>query len=79
MVGDAVVNGADQVRRLRVVELEGEVAFCVRLGARRFFHALPEAEQNYIVAGGGLAGGGVLHGAGKGLSGGERCEEKREG
>jgi len=76
MVGDSLVNGADQVRGLRVVEFQSEVALGVGLGARGFFHALGEAEQNYIVASGGFSGGGVLDGAGEGLGGGEGAEEE---
>jgi hypothetical protein len=37
---------------------------------------LTEAEEYDVISGGGLAGGGVLHGAGQGLSGGEGGEEK---
>jgi hypothetical protein len=39
----------------------------VGLGAAGFFHALAELEEDDLVAGRGLAGGGVLHRAGEGL------------
>ena len=67
MVGDVLMDGANQVRGLRVVELEAELAFGVGLGAAGFFHALAELEDDDFVAGGGLAGGGVFYRAGEGL------------
>ena len=80
VIGDALVNGADQVGALGVVEFEGEIAFGVGLGAAGFFHALTQTQQDDLVARGGLAGGGVFHGAGQGLGGGEGSEEdRREG
>ena len=54
------------------VEFETEIAFGVGLGASSFFHALAQAEQDDFVARSGLAGGGVLYGAGQSLGGGER-------
>jgi len=63
------------VRRLRV-ELETELAFGVGLGAAGFFHALTELEHDHIVSGGWLAGGGIFHGPGEGLGGGEGGEEE---
>ena len=76
VVGDFLMNGADQVRALRVVELEAEIAFGVGFGASGFFHALAEAEEDDVVAGGGLVGGGIFYGAGEGLGGGESGEEE---
>ncbi len=40
VVGDLLMNGADQVRRLGVFDLESEIAFGVGFGAAGFFHAL---------------------------------------
>ncbi len=40
MVGDLLMDGADQMRRLGVVEFEAEVALGVGFGAAGFFHAL---------------------------------------
>src|SRR5208282_4886518 len=40
VVGHVLMNGADQVRRLRVVEFETELTFGIGLGASGFFHAL---------------------------------------
>ena len=37
---NGLMNGADQVRRLGIVELEGEIAFGVGFGAAGFFHPL---------------------------------------
>ena len=74
VIGDFLMNHADQVRALGV-ELETEITFGVGSGAAGFFHALTEAEQDHFVAGGGLAGGGVLHRAGQGLGGGEGGEK----
>ena len=71
VIRDFLVDDADQMRALRVVELETEVAFGVGLGASGFFHALAQAEQDDFVARGGLADGDVLDRAGQGLGGGE--------
>jgi hypothetical protein len=71
VVGDFLMDDADEMGTVGAVELESEIAFGVGLGAAGFFHALAEAEQDDFVAGGGLAGGGVLHAAGQGLGGGE--------
>ena len=77
VIGDVLVDDADEVRSLSV-EFEGEIAFGVGLGAPGFFHALAEAEEDDFVAGGGLAGGGVFHGAGQGLGGGEGGEKEAQ-
>jgi len=76
MVGNALMDGADQVRRLRVVELETELALGIGLGAAGFFHPLTQLEQDDLVSGGGLASSGVLDGAGESLSRGEGGEEE---
>jgi hypothetical protein len=69
------MNDADQMWRLRVVELETELALGVGFAAARFFHPLAELEQNHIVSGGGFASGGILDRADEGLSGNESGEE----
>ena len=79
VVGDVLMDGADQMGRLGVVELEGEVALSVGFGAAGFLHALAELEQDDFVSGGGLVGGGVLDRAGQGLGGGEGGEEEQGG
>ena len=76
VIGDFLMDYANQMRALSIVEFEAEMAFGVGLGAAGFFHALAEAEQDDVVAGGGLAGGGVLDGAGQGLGGGEGGQEE---
>ena len=43
--GDLLMNGADQVRRLGVVEFEGESGPGVGFGAAGFFHALGLARR----------------------------------
>ena len=70
MIGNVLMDGANQMRSLCVVELETELAFGIRFGAAGFFHALAELEQNNFVSGGGLAGGGVLYCARERLGGG---------
>jgi hypothetical protein len=65
------MDGAYEMRGLRVVEFEAELAFDVGLGASGLFHALGEFEQDDIIARGGLAGGCIFYGAGESLSGGE--------
>ena len=52
MVGDALVDDADQVRISAVVEFEAELSLGVGLGAGSFFHAVGELEEDNIVAGG---------------------------
>jgi len=64
------------MRRLRIVELEAELAFAVGFGAAGFFHTLTEFEEDDLVPRGGLAGGGVFDGAGQGLGGGEGSERQ---
>jgi hypothetical protein len=79
VIGDFLMDYADQMGALGF-EFEAEMAFGVGLGAAGFFHALTEAEEDYIVAGGGPAGGGIFYGTGQGLGGGEggkeECEEE---
>ena len=75
VIGDFLMDDADEVWALGI-ELEAEVALRIGLGASGFFHALTEAEEDDVVSGSGLAGGGVLYGAGEGLGGGEGGEEE---
>jgi hypothetical protein len=70
------MNGADQVRRFVVVQLETELALGVGLGAAGFVHTLAELEQDDFVSGGGLASGSVLDCTGESLSGGKGGDEK---
>ncbi len=76
MVGNSLVNGANQMRRLRVVDGETEFAFGIGFRAPRFFHALAEFEQNDFVSGRRLAGGAVLHGSSESFAGREGGEEE---
>jgi hypothetical protein len=78
MVGDVLMDSTDQVRGLRVVQLETELALGVGFGAASLFHPLTQLEQDDFVSGGGLAGGGILDRAGKSL-GGREGREKKEG
>ena len=77
MIGDFLVDDANQVRAL-LLELEGEVAFGVGLGATGFFHSVAEGDEDHFVSGAGLAGGGVLYDSGEGLSRGCRGQEQDE-
>jgi hypothetical protein len=63
------MNGADQVRRFVVVQLETELALGVGLGAADFVHTLAELEQDDLISGTGLASGCVLDCTGESLSG----------
>jgi hypothetical protein len=78
MVGNSLVNGANQMRRLRVVDGETEFAFSIGFRVPRFFHALGEFEQNDLVSGGRFAGGAVLHGSGESLAGRKGGEEEND-
>ena len=77
MVSDFLMNGADQVRTLGVVELEAEIAFGVGLGASGFFHALAQAEQDNLISSGGLVGRAVLDIAGEDFGDDEENESTR--
>lgn len=76
MVGNSLVNGANQMRRLRVVDGETEFAFSIGFRVPRFFHALAELEQNDFVSGGRFAAGAVLHGSSQSLAGSKGGEEE---
>src|SRR6267143_4073699 len=76
MVGNSLVNGAHQMRRLRVVDGETEFAFGIGFRVPRFFHALAEFEQDDFVSGGRFAGGAVLHGSGESFAGRKGGEEE---
>ncbi len=78
MVGNILMDGADQVRGLSVVELETELAVGVGFGAAGLFHAGAEFEENNFVSGGGLVGGGVFYGAGEGLGGAREVRRRAE-
>ena len=76
MVGNSLVNGANQMRRPRVVDGETEFAFGIGLRVPRFFHPLAESEQNDFVTGGRFAGGAVLHRARERFAGRKGGEEE---
>src|SRR5215470_7302377 len=71
------MNGANEMRALIVVG-ELEIALGVGLGARGFFHAVAQLDEDDFVAGRGLVGGLVGDRAGQVLGGSERGEEQYE-
>ena len=70
MIGDSLMNRANEVRTGRSRELEAELSGGVGLGAASHDHAIGQVDEDDFVSGGGLAGGGVGDGAGEGLGGG---------
>lgn len=72
MVSDALMYDTYQVRAL-AVELEGESAFGVSLGAPGFFHSLAKFQQDNLVAGRRLVRSAVSDSSGEVLGVGERC------
>ena len=78
MIGDALVDGADEMRAAAVGQLETEFAAAVGSRFPGFFHAVGKTEQDDLIAGGGFASGAIGDGAGEGLSGGRRCQRKQQ-
>ena len=76
MVGNSLVNGANQMRRLGVVDGETEFAFGIGFRVPGFFHALAELEQNDFLSGARFAGGAVLHGSGESFASRKAGEEE---
>src|SRR6266852_6014844 len=75
VIGDALVNGANQMRTC-VGKFEAEVAARVCFGASRFLHPLAQFDQYDVISAGWLVGGSVLEGATKGLGGGGGQQEQ---
>lgn len=73
MIGDALVDGTNQVRA-GVRQAETEVTAGIGSGTGHFFHPLPERDQHHAVSGGRLTGGAIVNLSGEGLSA-EECGE----
>ena len=67
MIGHTLVDSANQVRAAHIVVRELEIAFGIGFGARRFFHAVRQLDQNDFIAGSGLVGGLIRNRACQGL------------
>ena len=76
MISDVLMNRAHQVGRLCVGDFETKLALGICLCASRFFHALPELEQNDFVPGRWFASRRILHYASESLSASDRTEEE---
>ena len=63
VIGDALMDGADEVGTGRSVEGEAEFAGAVGLGGGGNIHAVGEVDEKDFVSGGGLVGGAVGDGA----------------
>ena len=61
VVGDVLMNGADKVRSAAIRQLETEFTGAVGLGLGSHFHAIRQIDQDYFIAGRGLAGCAVGH------------------
>ena len=70
MISNSLMNGADEVRLGSAGEFEAEFSVAVGLGAASNVHTVGDVNENDFIACGGLAGGAVGDGAGKGLGGG---------
>ena len=64
MIGNALMDGADEVRPGSAGEFEAEFSGAVGFGAAGNVHAVGEVDEDDLVAGGGLVGGAVGHRAG---------------
>ena len=64
VIGDVLMNGANQVRGVGILEFETELAFGIGLGTTGFFHTLAQLKYDNLISHRGFAGSGVLHGAG---------------
>ena len=67
MIGNSLMDGADEVRPGSAGEFEAEFPVAVGFGVGGNFHAGGEVDENDFVANGGLAGSAVGDGAGEGL------------
>ena len=74
IVVDALMNHADQVRLVRILQIEGECPLRVGFGAGFLLRALIGGKKNYFVAGCGLAMGLVANYAFNGVG----CEARRK-
>lgn len=64
MIGDSLMDGADEVRSGGSGEWEAEFAGAVGLGCGGYVHAAAEVDEKDLVAGSGLARGAVGYGTG---------------
>jgi hypothetical protein len=72
VITNALMDNANQMRCLRILEFEVEEAGGVSLSAVRFFHPLGQFEQDDFISSGRLASGGILYCAADRLSRSER-------
>src|SRR5208283_4483042 len=70
MIGNSLMDGADEVRTGSAGEFEAEFSAAVGLGVGGDIHAVGEVDENDLIARGGFAGGAVGYGAGESLGGG---------
>jgi hypothetical protein len=78
MISHALMDCANQVQYLRVVELETELARGVRPGAARFFHSLAQPKHNDFVSSGWLPSRRIFHSSDERLRGGERRQQEHD-
>ena len=64
MIGNALMDGADEMRLRSAGEFKAEFSVAVCLGAARYIHAIGDVDEDDFISRGGLVGGAVGDDAG---------------